>query len=136
MDFKIDDICSRLSIGKSTIYKRLNSLKLDIPVEKHRNNEYFYYTEKNKLFITEKGFDFIKSFKPQSYNCNSLSPYYDDVISLYKARIDYLENENKRLLDIIALKEQKEIAKDVKFLNSSNNSNSFFSKLLSVFKGS
>lgn len=139
MDYKIDDICSTLSIGKSTIYKRLDILKENISVNQHRNNEYFYYTENNRLFITEKGFDFIKTFKPKKKTNTPLSPHYEEIVSLYKSRIEYLENENKRLLDIIALKEHKEIAKDVQLLDgsvsgSNSSSSSFFTRFLSRFK--
>ena len=52
---------------------------------------------------------------------------------MYKQRIEYLENENKGLLDIISVKEQRELANDVKKLNSNEN-NSFFSKIIDKFK--
>lgn len=142
MDYKISNICSDLSIGKSTIYKRIESLKKEIPEQDWKKNEYFYYTENNKLFITEKGFEYIKNFNSkkdnirQSSTIHDISIYQNHLIEMYKNRIEYLENENKRLLDIISVKEQRELAKDVKVLgnNSNNTNNSLFSKIFSKFK--
>lgn len=141
MEYRISDICSDLSIGKSTIYKRIELLKKDIPKTDLKNNEYFYYTENNKLFITEKGFDYIKNFnsnnstdnvRQNSLN-NEIVVYQNQIIDIYKKRIEYLENENKRLLDIISVKEQKELAKDIKYLDN-NETTSFWNKFFNKFK--
>ena len=142
MEYRISNICSDLSIGKSTVYKRIELLKQSIPETDWRKNDYFYYTENNKLFITEKGFEYIKNFNSkkdnirQSSTINDISIYQNHLIEMYKNRIEYLENENKRLLDIISVKEQRELAKDVKVLgnNSNNTNNSLFSKIFSKFK--
>lgn len=142
MEYRISNICSDLSIGKSTVYKRIELLKQSIPEMDWKRNDYFYYTEKNKLFITEKGFEYIKNFNSkkdnirQSSTINDISIYQNHLIEMYKNRIEYLENENKRLLDIISVKEQRELAKDVKVLgnNSNNTNNSLFSKIFSKFK--
>lgn len=142
MEYRISNICSDLSIGKSTVYKRIELLKQSIPEMDWKRNDYFYYTEKNKLFITEKGFEYIKNFNSkkdnirQSSTINDISIYQNHLIEMYKNRIEYLENENKRLLDIISVKEQSELAKDVKVLgnNSNNTNNSLFSKIFSKFK--
>ena len=139
MDYKISNICSDLSIGKSTIYKRIELLKKEIPEQDWKKNEYFYYTENNKLFITEKGFEYIKNFNSkkdnirQSSTINDISIYQNHLIEMYKNRIEYLENENKRLLDIISVKEQKELAKDIKYIDDSK-SISFWNKLFNKFK--
>ena len=119
MEYRISNICSDLSIGKSTVYKRIELLKKDIPETDWKKNEYFYYTENNKLFITEKGFEYIKNFNNkdstdnirQNPTNNEIVVYQNQIIEIYKQRIEYLENENKRLLDIISVKEQKELAK-------------------------
>lgn len=141
MEYRISDICSDLSIGKSTIYKRIELLKKDIPRTDWKNNEYFYYTENNKLFITEKGFDYIKNFNSnnstenvrQNSPNNEIVVYQNQIIDIYKKRIEYLENENKRLLDIISVKEQKELAKDIKYLDN-NETTSFWNKFFNKFK--
>lgn len=139
MEYRISNICSDLSIGKSTVYKRIELLKKDIPETDWKKNEYFYYTENNKLFITEKGFEYIKNFNSkkdnirQSSTINDITIYQNHLIEMYKNRIEYLENENKRLLDIISVKEQRELAKDVKVLGNNTN-NSLFSKIFSKFK--
>lgn len=139
MEYKISDICSDLSIGKSTIYKRIEVLKKDIPEENWKNNEYFYYNKSNKLFITEKGFQYIKNFNfsknenKKNIENSSIIFYQKNLVEIYKERIEYLENENKRLLDIIALKEQRDLAKDVKKLEQPNNK-SLFIKFLEKFK--
>lgn len=141
MEYRISNICSDLSIGKSTVYKRIELLKKDIPETDWKNNEYFYYTENNKLFITEKGFEYIKNFNNnnstvnvrQNSTNNEIVVYQNQIIEIYKQRIEYLESENKRLLDIISVKEQKELAKDIKYLGN-NETISFWDKLFHKFK--
>lgn len=143
MEYRISNICSDLSIGKSTVYKRIELLKKDIPETDWKNNEYFYYTENNKLFITEKGFEYIKNFNNnnstanvrQNSTNNEIVVYQNQIIEIYKQRIEYLESENKRLLDIISVKEQKELAKDIKYIGNNENL-SFLDKLIYKFKKS
>lgn len=138
MEYKINDICVDLGIGKSTLYKRIDTLKKDIPEKDWRKNEYFYYTDNNKLFFTEKGFLYIRDFNTKKYkvrqsSTNDISLYQNQIIEIYKQRIDYLENENKRLLDIISIKEQKDLAKDIKKLGSGSNNN-FLNKFIAIFR--
>lgn len=138
MDYRISNICSSLNIGKSTIYKRIDVLKKSIPETDWKNNEYFYYTDNNKLFFTEKGFVFIRDFKTNNDNVrqnstSNISIYQNQIIEIYKQRIEYLENENKRLLDIISIKEQKEIAKDIKYIGN-NETLSFWDRFINKFK--
>lgn len=143
MEYRISNICSDLSIGKSTVYKRIELLKQSIPETDWKKNDYFYYTENNKLFITEKGFEYIKNFnnKNSTYNARQVSTnneivvYQNQIIEIYKQRIEYLESENKRLLDIISVKEQKELAKDMKYIGNNENV-SFWDKLFYKFKKS
>ena len=143
MEYRISNICSDLSIGKSTVYKRIELLKKDIPETDWKNNEYFYYTENNKLFITEKGFEYIKNFNNnnstanvrQNSTNNEIVVYQNQIIEIYKQRIEYLESENKRLLDIISVKEQKELAKDIKYIGNKENL-SYWDKLIYKFKKS
>lgn len=141
MEYRISNICSDLSIGKSTVYKRIELLKKDIPETDWKNNEYFYYTENNKLFITEKGFEYIKNFNNnnstanvrQNSTNNEIVVYQNQIIEIYKQRIEYLETENKRLLDIISFKEQKELTKDIKYIDN-NDKISFLDKIINKFK--
>lgn len=143
MEYRISNICSDLSIGKSTVYKRIELLKKNIPETDWKKNEYFYYTENNKLFITEKGFEYIKNFNSnnstdnvrQNSTNNEIVVYQNQIIEIYKQRIEYLESENKRLLDIISVKEQKELAKDIKYIGNNENL-SFWDKLIYKFKKS
>ena len=140
MDYKISNICSDLGIGKSTIYKRIDILKQSIPETDWKKNEYFYYTDNNKLFFTQKGFEYIKNYKVKTNNVkqnisNDITIYQNQIIEIYKQRIEYLENENKRLLDIISVKEQKELAKDIKYIGN-DNSISFWDKFFNKFKKS
>lgn len=138
MDYKISNICTDLGIGKSTVYKRIDILKQSIPETDWKKNEYFYYTDNNKLFFTEKGFKYIKDFKANTDNIrqnvsSDITIYQNQIIEIYKQRIEYLENENKRLLDIISVKEQKELAKDIKYIGNSDTI-SFWDKLFNKFK--
>lgn len=141
MEYRISNICSDLSIGKSTVYKRIELLKQSIPETDLKKNDYFYYTDNNKLFITEKGFEYIKNFnnKNSTDNARQVSTnneivvYQNQIIEIYKQRIEYLESENKRLLDIISVKEQKELAKDIKYIGDSETM-SFWDKLFHKFK--
>lgn len=138
MDYKISNICTDLGIGKSTVYKRINILKHSIPETDWKKNEYFYYTDNNKLFFTEKGFKYIKDFKINTDNVrqnisSDVTIYQNQIIDIYKQRIEYLENENKRLLDIISVKEQKELAKDINYIGN-NETMSFWDKFFNKFK--
>ena len=149
MDYKISDICSDLKIGKSTIYKRIDIIKSIIPETEWKRNEYFYYSDNNKLFITEKGYDFIRNNKTNKSSFridntesdkvrhnstqNDITIYQSQIIDIYKQRIEYLEQENKRLLDIISVKEQKELAKDIRYIGDSETM-SFWDKLFHKFK--
>lgn len=139
MDYKISNICSDLGIGKSTIYKRIDILKQTIPESDWKENDYFYYTDDNKLFFTDKGYNYIKEFKNnskkvrQDFTQKDITIYQEQIIDIYKKRIEYLENENQRLLDIISVKEQKELAKDMKYIGNNNNI-SFWDKFFNKFK--
>lgn len=147
MDYKISNICTDLGIGKSTVYKRIDTLKRSIPETDWKKNEYFYYTENNKLFITEKGFEFIRNNKTKKENNtnkqsieNDIAIYKNQIIEMYKQENnylkqenEYLKQENKRLLDIISVKEQKELAKDIKYIGN-NETTSFWDKFFNKFK--
>lgn len=138
MDYKISNICTDLGIGKSTVYKRIDILKQSIPETDWKKNEYFYYTDNNKLFFTEKGFKYIKDFKTKTDNIrqnisSDINIYQNQIIEIYKKRIEFLENENNRLLDIISIKEQKELAKDIKYI-SNNETTNFWDKFFNKFK--
>lgn len=141
MDYKISNICSDLGIGKSTIYKRINTLKQSIPKTDWKKNEYFYYTDDNKLFFTEKGFVYIRDFKMNVNNIrngysDNIVVYQNQIIDIYKKRIEYLEGENKRLLDIISLKEHKEFKKSFEVINNSGKkSESFWSRIIRRING-
>lgn len=53
---------------------------------------------------------------------------------MYKERIEYLESENKRLLDIISFKEQKEQFKTLNDINNTNKSIGFLERLKNRFR--
>ena len=92
------------------------------------------------MFFTDKGYNYIKEFKNNSKKVRQdstqkdITIYQEQIIDIYKKRIEYLENENQRLLDIISVKEQKELAKDMKYIG--NNNVSFWDKFFNKFRKS
>jgi predicted transcriptional regulator len=135
MEYKIKNICNELNIGVSKFYNLKKILDNSIP---EQNRTEYYYNKGRNFYITEKGFNWFKSNIEnvnirQSSTNNDISIYQNQIIEIYKQRIEYLENENKRLLDIISVKEQRELAKDVKKLGTNDN-NGFFSKFIDKFK--
>lgn len=123
------------NIKKGSWYNLRKQLNLDNYAEKviENNKPKFLYNEKAYNILRNK-FDIDN--EKQNSTKNDITIFQSQIIAIYKQRIEYLENENKRLLDIISVKEQKELAKDVKVLgnNSNNTNNSLFSKIFSKFK--
>lgn len=139
MEYKIKNVCSELNIGVSKFYTLKKVLDNSVP---EQNRIEYYYNIGRNFFITDKGFKWFKnnlniSIKNDFDNKNNISSdvtiYQNQIIEIYKQRIEYLENENKRLLDIISVKEQKELAKDIKYIGDSETM-SFWDKLFHKFK--
>lgn len=146
MEYKIRDICSSLGFGVSKYYKLKESLDNSIP---EQNRMEYYYNKGRNLYFTDKGYQWFsdnfnntnnKFVNDNKKDDNSIAVYQNQVIDIYKNqleeyknRIEYLESENKRLLDIISVKEQRELAKDVKVLGTKENNN-FFSRIVEKFK--
>ena len=135
MEYKIKDLCNQLNFGVYKFYKLKDILDNSIP---EQNRIEYYYNKGRNFYITEKGFDWFKNniestnIRQNSTN-SDIAIYQNQIIEIYKQRIEYLENENKRLLDIISVKEQKELAKDIKYLGN-NETISFWDKLFHKFK--
>ena len=135
MEYKIKDLCNQLNFGVYKFYKLKDILDNSIP---EQNRIEYYYNKGRNFYITEKGFDWFKNniestnIRQNSTNSN-IAIYQNQIIEIYKQRIEYLENENKRLLDIISVKEQKELAKDIKYIGNSETI-SFWDKLFHKFK--
>ena len=72
--------------------------------------------------------------KRQNSTNNDIVLYQNQVIQMYKERIEFLESHNNRLLDIIAFKEQKEQFKTLNDINNTNNSIGFFERLKNRFR--
>lgn len=138
MDYKIKELCNTFGFGVSKFYKLKEMLDNSIP---EQNRIEYYYSEGRKFFVTEKGFEWFKSNldnisvskSSSNNNSNSVVLYQNQIIEMYKQRIEYLENENKRLLDIISFKEQKELTKDIKYIDN-NDKISFFNRIINKFK--
>jgi len=141
MEYKIKNVCNELNIGVSKFYglKKI----LDNSISEQNRTEYYYNVGRN-FFITDKGFNWFKDncnisikndFDNKSNISSDITIYQNQIIEIYKQRIEYLENENKRLLDIISVKEQKELAKDIKYIGNSETM-SFWDKLFNKFKRS
>lgn len=137
MEYKIKDLCNQLNFGVYKFYKLKDILDNSIP---EQNRIEYYYNKGRNFYITEKGFDWFKNniestnIRQNSTN-SDIAIYQNQIIEIYKQRIEYLESENKRLLDIISVKEQKELAKDMKYIGNNENV-SFWDKLFYKFKKS
>ena len=135
MEYKIKDLCNQLNFGVYKFYKLKDILDNSIP---EQNRIEYYYNKGRNFYITEKGFDWFKNniestnIRQNSTN-SDIAIYQNQIIEIYKQRIEYLENENKRLLDIISVKEQKELAKDIKYIGN-NETTSFWDKFFNKFK--
>lgn len=129
------ELMEMFNIKKGSWYNLKNKFNLDLYAEKIINNN------KTKYLYNEQAFEILKNNCFKTYNndtiqnnqINDITIYQNQIIEIYKQRIEYLETENKRLLDIISVKEQRELAKDVKILGTSEN-NSFFSRIVDKFK--
>ena len=125
--------------GVSKFYRLKDVLDNSVP---EQNRIEYYFSKNNKFFITEKGFNWFKNNvdilknnnNRQNSTNNDIVLYQNQIIDMYKQRIEYLENENKRLLDIIAFKEQKEQFKALNDVKDSNNVFSFFDRLKNHFR--
>lgn len=135
MEYKIKNMCNELNIGVSKFYNLKKVLDNSIP---EQNRIEYYYNKGRNFYITEKGFNWFKSNTEnvnirQGSTNNDITIYQNQIIEIYKQRIEYLESENKRLLDIISVKEQKELAKDIKYIGNSETV-SFWDKIFNKFK--
>ena len=138
MDYKIKDLCSTVDFGVSKFYKLKENLDNSIP---EQNRTEYYYNKGRNFYITDKGFEWFKNnldnvSKSQTIKNNSsnnITIYQNQIIEMYKQENEYLKQENKRLLDIISVKEQKELAKDIKYIGNNENI-SFWDKFFNKFK--
>ena len=141
MEYKIKNVCNELNIGVSKFYGLKKILDKSIP---EQNRTEYYYNVGRNFFITDKGFEWFKNnlnisikndFNIKSNISNNVTIYQNQIIEMYKQENEYLKQENKRLLDIISVKEQKELAKDIKYIGNNENL-SFWDKLIYKFKKS
>ena len=136
MEYKIKSLCDDLCFGVSKFYSLKKILDNSIP---EQNRTEYYYNKGRNFYITEKGYDWFKnnldnkSKVRSNFNNNDIVVYQNQIIEIYKQRIEYLETENKRLLDIISVKEQKELANNIKYIGN-NETTSFWDKFFNKFK--
>lgn len=138
MDYKIKDLCNTFDFGVSKFYKLKENLDSSIP---EQNRIEYYYNKGRNFYITDKGFEwfknnldnFSKSQTIKNDSSNNITIYQNQIIEMYKQENEYLKQENKRLLDIISVKEQKELAKDIKYIGNNENV-SFWDKFINKFK--
>lgn len=126
--------------GVSKFYRLKNKLDDSVP---EQNRTEYYFNKNNKFFITEKGFNWFKNncdfskndnIRQNATSSNDVVIYQNQIIELYKQRIEYLETENKRLLDIIAFKEQKEASNLLSNNQNSEVSHSWIDRFKMRFK--
>lgn len=139
MEYKIKNLCNELNFGVSRFYNLKNVLDKSIP---EQNRTEYYYNKGRNFYITEKGFNWFKNnsntiikndVDNNKNNSSDITIYQNQIIEMYKQENEYLKQENKRLLDIISVKEQKELAKDIKYIGNSETM-SFWDKLFNKFK--
>ena len=138
MDYKIKDLCSTFDFGVSKFYKLKENLDNSMP---EQNRTEYYYNKGRNFYITDKWFEWFKNnldnvSKSQTIKNNSsnnITIYQNQIIEMYKQENEYLKQENKRLLDIISVKEQKELAKDIKYIGNNENI-SYWDKFFNKFK--
>lgn len=120
------------NIKKGSWYNLKKQLRLDDYSEKvvENNRPKFLYNEQAFELLKEKFNISFDNEKIRDKN-NGISIYQEQIIDMYKKENEYLKQENKMLLDIIAVKEQKEFAKDFKSIGSGQ---SFWDNLFSRFK--
>ena len=142
MEYRIRDVCKELGIGNSSFYNILDNLKSSVPEDELE--QYFFWRDK-RFFVTEKGFEYFmsnkseKKRKSETFNNSSsdIVIYQEHIINMQNERISFLESENKRLLEIISLKEKKEIANSSVNLLGNNNeieNRSFLNRFFGLFK--
>lgn len=138
MEYRIKDLCNTFDFGVSRFYKLKENLDNSIP---EQNRIEYYYNKGRNFYITDKGFEW---FKNNLNNCSktqaikndissNIDIYQNQIIEMYKQENEYLKQENKRLLDIISVKEQKELAKDIKYIGNNENL-SFWDRFFGKFK--
>lgn len=141
MEYKIKDVCNTFNFGVSRFYKLKENLDNSIP---EQNRIEYYYNKGRNFYITEKGFNWFKNNSNtiikndinndnDKNNSGNITIYQNQIIEMYKQENEYLKQENKRLLDIISVKEQKELAKDIKYIGN-NETISFWDKFFNKFK--
>lgn len=120
------------NIKKGSWYNLKKQLRLDDYSEKvvENNKSKFLYNEQAFELLEEKFNISFDDEKMKDKN-NGISIYQEQILDMYKKENEYLKQENKRLLDIIAVKEQKELAKDFKSIGSGQG---FWDNLFSKFK--
>ena len=120
------------NIKKGRWYNLKKQLRLDDYSEKvvENNRPKFLYNEQAFELLKEKFNISFDDEKIRDKN-NGISIYQEQIIDMYKKENEYVKQENKRLLDIIAVKEQKEFAKYFKSIGSGQ---SFWDNLFSRFK--
>lgn len=138
MEYKIKDICNTFNFGVSRFYKLKENMDNSIP---EQNRIEYYYNKGRNFYITEKGFNWFKNNLnissrndfDNSNNVNDITIYQNQIIEMYKQENEYLKQENKRLLDIISFKEQKEFTENIKYIDN-NKTISFWNKLFNKSK--
>lgn len=81
--------------GVSKFYRLKDNLDHSVP---EQNRTEYYFSKNNKFFITEKGFNWFKNNvdilknnnKRQNSTNNDIVLYQNQIIDMYKQRIEYL----------------------------------------------
>ena len=115
-------------LNESNIYTLQNYIKQK--GNNNNNNNDVVVSLKNKIVELQKENNKLQQenieLKRKTDNNMQLSLYQVQVNDIYRERVETLEKENQKLLNIIELKEKREISNDIKIIEDGKKRNFFY----------
>lgn len=115
-------------LNESNIYTLKNYIKQK--GNNNNNNNDVVASLKNKIMELQKENNKLQQenieLKSKTENNMQMSIYQIQVNDIYRERLETLEKENQKLLNIIELKEKREISNDIKIIEDGKKRNFFY----------